>query len=68
MFSQDTVIDPKQTAWFGFYAKDGKTIVDMTSQQVYKDNLFGLKDLHEAGKVEFVEINGDHLQFSNEDI
>jgi palmitoyl-protein thioesterase len=23
MFDQDTMIDPKETAWFGFYAEDG---------------------------------------------
>lgn len=35
MFSKDSVIDPKETAWFGFYGTDGKTIVNMQQQEVF---------------------------------
>ena len=68
MFSKDSVIDPKETAWFGFYGSDGKTVVSMENQDVFTNDLFGLKTLYDAGKVEFVEINGDHLRFSDDDI
>ena len=34
----------------------------------YKDDLIGLRSLIEAGKVEYVSIVGDHLEFSEADI
>jgi palmitoyl-protein thioesterase len=34
----------------------------------YKDDYIGLKTLNEEGKVQFISIDGDHLQFSQSDI
>jgi len=52
----DTVLDPWQTALFGFY-KDGsddpKVVTPMTEQQVYTGDQFGLKSL---------DLRGDLLQ------
>ncbi len=30
-FTNDTVIDPKDSEWFGYYDVDGKTVVNMTN-------------------------------------
>ncbi|KAL4435954.1 hypothetical protein ABPG74_022189 [Tetrahymena malaccensis] len=68
MFSKDSVIDPKETAWFSFYGTDGKTIVGIQQQDVFTQDLFGLKTVYDAGKVEFITIDGDHLRFSTQDI
>jgi palmitoyl-protein thioesterase len=43
MFKKDGMIDPKETAWFSFYDKDGKTLINMRDSSIYKDDLIGLK-------------------------
>lgn len=46
----DEVIIPWQSAHYGYYNSD-LDVVLMKDQQVYKENLFGLKTLDEAGKI-----------------
>ena len=43
------MIDPPSTAWFYYYADDGKTIVPIEEQDIYKNDLIGLKELDERG-------------------
>ncbi len=68
MFKNDTVINPPSSAWFNFYAEDGKTIVELKDQDIYNKDLFGLKTVNETADVKFVALPGDHLQFNNTDI
>lgn len=67
MFSEDTMIIPKETAWFGFWDKD-KNIQSYRSTNLYKNELIGLKKLDQSGRLNFDSIEGDHLQFKNQDI
>jgi len=60
MFSEDTMIHPKETAQFGSIDKNGK-LVTMENQDLYKSNVFGLKTLNEAGKIKMHTCTGDHL-------
>jgi len=64
-FSEDTMIEPKETAHFGFY-KDGKKseIVDMADGKSYNENLTALQKLHADGKLHFDEFQGEHLSIS----
>lgn len=64
MFSEDTMIYPKETAWFQSLDSKGKKVVPLEDSDFYKQDFIGLKSLKEAGKAEFVEWEGDHLQFS----
>jgi len=50
-FLKDTMIYPKETAVFGSYAADGKTLLTMEQQPVYINDTFGLKTLDTAGKI-----------------
>jgi len=65
MFSEDTMIYPKETAWFRGLDSHGN-VMELEDQPFYKDDYIGLKALNEAGKVTFSEIKGDHLQFTTE--
>lgn len=60
-FTQDTTLVPKDSA--GFQDVDintGKTIpFDETT--IYKEDLIGIKYLHEANKLKFLTIDGDHM-------
>ncbi|CDW83133.1 palmitoyl-protein thioesterase 1-like [Stylonychia lemnae] len=67
MFSEDTMIYPKETAWFWQLQADG-TVLPVNQTSFYKNDLIGLRALDEAGKTQYVEFEGNHLQFTNEQI
>jgi len=67
-FEKDTVIDPPESEWFWFYGDDGKTLVELKDQDIYKKDLIGLKKLNDTGLVQYVSLPGDHLQFTESDI
>ncbi|PKI41531.1 hypothetical protein CRG98_038042 [Punica granatum] len=69
MFEHDTVLIPKETAWFGYYP-DGafKPIVPPNQTQLYTEDWIGLRTLDEAGKVKFISVSGNHLGISKRDM
>ncbi|XP_076958548.1 uncharacterized protein LOC143634313 [Bidens hawaiensis] len=69
MFEQDTVLIPKETAWFGYYP-DGKFSPVLAPQetQLYIEDWIGLRKLDEAGKVKFINVTGNHLGISDSDM
>lgn len=66
-FEKDTMIIPKETAWFQFY-NEKKELLGFRDTDEYKQDLIGLKVLDENGKIEFFSIDGDHLQFDMQDV
>lgn len=63
MFENDTVVDPKESAWFGYYLPgNDKHVVPLQAQQIYKEDWLGLREMDEAGKLKFLSTEGDHLQ------
>merc|ERR1719361_280854 len=68
MFEQDTMVYPKESEWFQTLDSSDKSLVALEDTDFYKNDLIGLKTLNEANKVQFVSIDGDHLQFSKTDI
>lgn len=67
MFSEDNVLFPKETAWFQPLKSD-LTPAKLEDTDFYKKDYIGLKSLVEAGKVEFKEYKGLHLQFTDKQI
>jgi palmitoyl-protein thioesterase len=69
MFEQDTILIPKETSWFGYYA-DGslKTVLLANETKLYTEDWIGLKTLDEAGKVEYISVPGNHLQMAKSDM
>lgn len=65
MFTQDTMIYPKETAWFQGLDKKGN-VQPLEESDFYKNDNIGLKTLNEAGKITFSKIEGDHLQFTTQ--
>ena len=68
MFTEDSVIHPKETAHFMTNDADYKRVVPLNETDFYNQDYIGLKALDEAGKVTYAQIVGDHLQFSDDDI
>ncbi|KAI4327159.1 hypothetical protein L6164_019654 [Bauhinia variegata] len=69
MFENDTVIIPKETAWFGYYP-DGlfKPVLPPQQTQLYIEDWIGLRSLDEAGRVQFISVGGGHLGISQQDM
>ncbi|KAI3727438.1 hypothetical protein L6452_16051 [Arctium lappa] len=69
MFEQDTVLIPKETAWFGYFPY-GKFSPVLTPQQtkLYIEDWIGLKTLDDAGRVKFINVSGNHLGISENDM
>jgi len=67
MADNDTMIYPKESEWFGFY-EDGDTsrILSMKQTKWYQEDLFGLKTLDQANRIDTYTTPGDHLQFTEE--
>lgn len=66
-FSEDTMVDPKDTEWFGFY-KSGQAVDINTLQEsiLYTEDRLGLQEMDKAGKLHFLTAVGNHLQFTQD--
>ena len=67
MFTEDSMVYPKESEWFQQLDQDGN-VMPLEESDFYKNDNIGVKTLNEAGKIQFVSVVGDHLQFSQEDI
>ena len=66
-FSKDTMIFPGSSAWFNELKEDG-SISPFNETEIYLNDLIGLKKLYEENRIVFHSFDGDHLQFSYEEI
>ncbi|XP_074272801.1 uncharacterized protein LOC141596511 [Silene latifolia] len=66
MFEEDTMIIPRKSSWFGYHP-DGSTdvVLPFNETTLYKEDLIGLKTLHEVGKVTFKKAPGGHINLSD---
>mmetsp|Transcript_7856 Transcript_7856/g.15610 ORF Transcript_7856/g.15610 Transcript_7856/m.15610 type:complete len:331 (-) Transcript_7856:431-1423(-) len=65
----DTMIFPRETAWFAYFDNDhfGR-VLPMNETQAYTTNAFGLRSLAESNRIVFRSSPGDHLDFSLRDL
>lgn len=68
MFSEDTMVYPKESEWFWELQADEKTVKPLNETDFYINDYIGLRKLDEAGKVQFVEFPGEHLQITTEEV
>ncbi|KAL3516872.1 hypothetical protein ACH5RR_023774 [Cinchona calisaya] len=69
MFDQDEVLVPRETSLFGYFP-DGSwsTVLPAQETELYKEDWIGLRTLDEAGKVQFVNVSGNHLEIALDDM
>ena len=66
-YHNDTMIYPKETAWFEMLDENEK-VIKYNETKLYKEDLIGLKELNEKGKVEFIAWYGEHMEYTMEDL
>ncbi|XP_043206179.1 palmitoyl-protein thioesterase 1-like [Amphibalanus amphitrite] len=65
MFSNDTMVVPRESSHFGFYALgQDQVVVPLQQTPIYTEDYLGLQQLDADGKLAMLETEGDHLQFS----
>jgi len=66
---KDTMVFPNEAEWWGEFASGSlKTVLKMENTPNYIKNTFGLKTVHEAGKIVFNTTSGNHLQFTESEL
>ena len=65
-FSKDTMVQPRESEWFGFY-KPGQAVELETLQEsaLYKEDRLGLQQMDKMNKLVFLDVNANHLQFTD---
>ncbi|KAL8640985.1 MAG: hypothetical protein Q9228_002158 [Teloschistes exilis] len=66
MFSEDTTVVPKESAWFAEYNKTSEEVTWLKDREIYSEDWLGLKWLDEKGRLEFRVAEGGHMQLSEE--
>merc|ERR1711862_273762 len=64
---QDSMVEPRESSHFEYYAPgQAQEILPLRESPIYVEDRIGLKALDEAGKLHFMDVEGDHLQFSRQ--
>eukprot|EP00898_Chlorokybus_atmophyticus_P003332 jgi/Chlat1/39/ChrspC234687S00920 len=64
-FNEDTVLDPPETAWFGFYEEGTRTrTLAPNETELYREDWVGLQQLDKAGRVAYISSPGQHLHIT----
>lgn len=58
-FSEDVLVVPKDSAWFGYW--DGHRLQSMNETDLYQEDWIGLQQLDRAGKITLEECPGQHM-------
>ena len=63
MFSDDTTVVPKESAYFHEVNRTSEEITKLKDRALYKEDWLGLKWLDERHRLEFKIAKGGHMQF-----
>ncbi|KAL5456920.1 hypothetical protein EMCRGX_G034147 [Ephydatia muelleri] len=67
MFEFDTMVQPKESEWFGFYVEgQDKDVYTLYDSKIWQQDLLGLQALNSTGSLHFLSAPFDHLQFTEE--
>jgi len=67
MFTEDTMVQPKQSEWFEFYAPgQDRVVVPLNESQIYTEDWLGLQQMDQQGQLQFIPCPGNHLQFTQD--
>lgn len=62
-FLNDTMVEPRQSSLFGFYSPgQSRSLYNLRDSPLYQEDWLGLKQLDASGRLQMLEVIGDHLQ------
>merc|ERR1711910_293886 len=68
-FSEDTVVDPKGSEWFNWFANSSSTsMTPLQETPLYQEDWIGLKTLDKSSKLHLLSVDGDHLQLDQKSL
>jgi len=66
-FTLDTMVQPIDSEWFGFYIPgQDDEILPLQQSAIYTEDWIGLQTLDNSSRLEFLSVVGDHLQFTDQ--
>lgn len=66
-FTEDSMVQPRESEWFEFYAPgQDKTVIPLNQSDIYAQDWIGLQELDTSGRLRFLSCVGDHLQFTDQ--
>ncbi|XP_054288471.1 palmitoyl-protein thioesterase 1-like isoform X1 [Macrosteles quadrilineatus] len=66
-FEYDKMVEPHESSWFGFYTPgQAVEITPLNQSKLYIEDRLGLQQLDQSGRLQFLSVPGDHLQFTIE--
>jgi palmitoyl-protein thioesterase len=67
LFTHDTMVQPIESEWFGFYVEGQDQVTEpLQATPLYTEDWLGLQEMDKGNRLDFLSVEGDHLQFSNE--
>ncbi|KAH3766545.1 palmitoyl-protein thioesterase 1 [Pelomyxa schiedti] len=67
LFENDSVVIPRESEWFGFYANgEDSEVIPLRETDLYIEDWLGLQTLDKEGKLIELSTEGDHLDFTLE--
>merc|ERR1712168_1000902 len=65
--NQDSMVEPRESEHFEFYVPGQADVLQpLRETPLYTEDRIGLKTLDEAGKLHFLAVEGNHLEFSRD--
>lgn len=65
-FTEDTIVQPKESQWFEFYESgQDKIIVPLNESRIFIEDRLGLKLMMENNQLVFLTSKGNHLKFTD---
>lgn len=64
LFSEDETVIPKESAWFYEVNMESQLVTPLEKRKLFTEDWIGLKNVH----LEYSEINGIHMQISDDDL
>ena len=66
MFTEDTTVVPKESAYFSEVNTTSETVTKIRDRDMYQEDWIGLRWLDERGRLDFRLAEGGHMQLTTE--
>merc|ERR1712095_58618 len=65
--NQDSMVEPRESGHFEFYYPGQADVIQpLKESPIYTEDRIGLKTLDESGRLHFLSVEGNHLEFSRD--